>query len=473
MLSPLMTGEAVCNYLQIKKTKFHELLKTFFQAEAKKLQAVYDTMQTVSVPSTRGDGKEYTVDDMLKHIYHRVNRWTHASVDRFLSACAGKYKRALCEPGTAVGAIAAQSIGEPGTQMTLKTFHFAGVASMNITLGVPRIKEIINASKAINTPVITATLVNCRDEKAARMVKASIEKTTMGEIAEYIKEVYKEFEVKLAVRVDMKAVEALQLDADLQYIAQCIHNHPKMKVEHGRIQLHVRGNKHTIYVIVHSREFPVKDEKGPRSLHAEILRVKTLLPSVLIRGLRSIERAVISFDDKKREYSLMVEGNDLLGVMTTPGVDGMRTRSNHVADVEKYLGIEAARTTIINEIQYTMESHGMSIDSRHTMCLADLMTVKGDVLGITRFGLARMKSSVLMLASFEQTTDHLFEASAHSRSDRIDGVSECIILGVPISIGTGLFKLRQEGVPRIVNRQPRPLIDLRLDAKARKQIDVL
>jgi DNA-directed RNA polymerase III subunit RPC1 len=101
-----------------------------------------------------------------------------------------KYERALITPGESVGAIAAQSIGEPGTQMTLKTFHFAGVASMNITLGVPRIKEIINATKDISTPIIEAKLVNEDDLISARIVKGRIEKTVLGDIAEYIKEVY-------------------------------------------------------------------------------------------------------------------------------------------------------------------------------------------------------------------------------------------------------------------------------------------
>jgi len=84
-----------------------------------------------------------------------------------------------------VGALGAQSIGEPGTQMTLKTFHFAGVASMNITLGVPRIKEIINAAKTISTPIITATLTTDDDEVFARIVKARIEKTTLGEVRQW------------------------------------------------------------------------------------------------------------------------------------------------------------------------------------------------------------------------------------------------------------------------------------------------
>lgn len=86
-----------------------------------------------------------------------------------------------------MGALGAQSIGEPGTQMTLKTFHFAGVASMNITLGVPRIKEIINAAKTISTPIVTAALANDRDEKFARIVKGRIEKTTLGEVSREIR----------------------------------------------------------------------------------------------------------------------------------------------------------------------------------------------------------------------------------------------------------------------------------------------
>merc|ERR1712001_47709 len=108
------------------------------------------------------------------------------------------------------------------------------------------------------------------------------------------------------------------------------------------------------------------------------------------------------------------------------------------------LGIEAARKTIMKEIQYTMESHGMSIDRRHITLLADLMTCRGEVLGITRHGLAKMKESVLMLASFEKTSDHLFDAAYHGQEDAINGVSECIIMGIPMRVGTGLMEILQK-----------------------------
>jgi DNA-directed RNA polymerase III subunit RPC1 len=112
--------------------------------------------------------------------------------------------------------------------------------------------------------------------------------------------------------------------------------------------------------------------------------------------------------------------------------------------MHKTLGIETARSMIISEIMNIMEKHGMTIDRRHVMLMADLMTFKGEILGITRTGIAKMRDSVLMLASFEKTTDHLFDASFYGKKDKVEGVSECIIMGIPISIGTGIFKVIQQ-----------------------------
>ena len=108
------------------------------------------------------------------------------------------------------------------------------------------------------------------------------------------------------------------------------------------------------------------------------------------------------------------------------------------------LGIEAARQSIINQIKYTMETHGMKIDIRHLSLLADLMTFKGNVLGINRHGIHKMKSSSLMLASFEMTTDHLYNAAFMSKKDAIKGVSECIIAGNLVNLGTGAFDIIEQ-----------------------------
>lgn len=123
------------------------------------------------------------------------------------------------------------------------------------------------------------------------------------------------------------------------------------------------------------------------------------------------------------------------------GVDGTKTRSNHIMEMQSVLGIEAARLMISEEIKYVMKMYAITVDRRHLMLLSDVMTFKGEILGITRFGIAKMRESVLALASFEKTTDHLFDGAVHSRQENIVGVSECIIMGVPIPIGTGIFKL--------------------------------
>lgn len=163
---------------------------------------------------------------------------------------------------------------------------------------------------------------------------------------------------------------------------------------------------------------------------------------IVVRGVQSINRAAIRVDNQdSTKHYLMIEGEGLGDVMSTYGVDPKNTHSNNVFEMNKHLGIEAARLTIISEIRSTMENHGISIDNRHLMLLADLMTYRGEVLGITRFGLAKMKESALMLASFEKTADHLFDAAFFGQEDPILGVSESIISGMPMSLGTGFFDL--------------------------------
>ena len=355
-------------------------------------------------------------------------RITEAILCEFLQQCWEKYMRAKIEPGSAVGAVGAQSIGEPGTQMTLKTFHFAGVASMNVTLGVPRIKEIINAAKVINTPIIAATLVS-KSEQAARIVKGRIEKTYLGDVASVIEEAWSGSHTYLGVHIDMDAIQKLQLEVTLDDIKRAIVAAPRLKIRDERITLLPHKDRLRIYI------YP--DEKE-RDVYFTLKQLKRQLPKVVIKGIPLATRAVIS--DEKGERKLLVEGYGLKEVMTTEGVIGTQTQTNHIMEMQQVLGIEAARNSIYHEIDYTMASHGMSIDPRHVMLLADVMTYKGEVLGITRFGVAKMKDSVLMLASFEKTTDHLFDAALYGKSDSIAGVSESIIMGNPAqTVGTGMY----------------------------------
>lgn len=208
---------------------------------------------------------------------------TKSQFDRFIQMVWKTYHKVLITPGESVGAVAAQSIGEPATQMTLKTFHFAGVASMNVTLGVPRIKEIINATDKISTPIITASLVNYKDQISARFVKGRIEKTELGDIAEYIKEVYTPQGCYLSIKIDQKAIDALKLEVSIESIKQSIIKTPKIKVKEKNV------------TVVSNCKLHIEPYELSRDKMYFIMQVlKNKLPHVIIKGIPSIVRAVIS-----------------------------------------------------------------------------------------------------------------------------------------------------------------------------------
>lgn len=377
---------------------------------------------------------KYSIEDdtngTVAPVLLEPERITISQLVEFFHTCREKYMRAKIEPGTAVGALAAQSIGEPGTQMTLKTFHFAGVASMNITQGVPRIKEIINASKNISTPIITANLEVDDDPEFARRVKGRIEKTTLGEVSAYIEECYLPDECFILIKLDIERIRLLKLEVNAESICYSIMT-TRFKTKPKEVNV-----QSSTLITVHPNASKTTLNGAMQALHEA-------LPRVVIMGLPTVNRAVIHNDDSKGKtvYKLFVEGDNLREVMATQGVKGTQTTSNNTYEVFATLGIEAARSTIMSEIKLVMENHGMSIDHRHPMLVADLMTSRGEVLGITRHGLAKMKESVLNLASFEKTADHLFDAAYYGQKDAITGVSEAIIMGIPMSIGTGLFKM--------------------------------
>ena len=373
----------------------------------------------------------------------RVAKLSKPTLTAFVTACLQKYKKAQTEPGHAVGAVGAQSIGEPGTQMTLKTFHFAGVAGMSITQGVPRIKEIINASKLISTPVITCGLLSKQDPIAARVVKGRIEKTYLGSIMLWTSNEWSGSRQVIRFELDRERIDDLQLAVNPSEVIAAIRKYRKLK----NLINDLRFWRDTISISIKD-SIPAGRGASSSKVRQEdeyFLRVESvmrLLPEIPIRGYPGAQRVIIKKHedvDGKDSHELLVEGYGLKACMTTSGVDGTTTKTNSVMEMREVLGIEAARTTIISEIGEVMGD--MDIDPRHMQLLADVMTYKGEVLGITRFGLSKMKDSVLQLASFEKTPDHLFEAAWHLKKDKIEGVSECIIMGQSMTLGTGAFRV--------------------------------
>ncbi|KAH7171328.1 DNA-directed RNA polymerase III [Dactylonectria macrodidyma] len=387
------------------------------------------------------DGSQMTKPTAQIHS-DRTAKVAATTLRLFIQLCVQKYKRAHVEPGHAVGAIGAQSIGEPGTQMTLKTFHFAGVAGMSITQGVPRIREIINASKVISTPVITCPLLNNEQIEAAKVVKARIEKTYVSDAIRFIEDEWRSGEGNVVLQIDTDTLADMHLGIGVVDIARTICNQRKLKVspddvtiDGERIVIRIRDVSTTPAKRT-TRSKASSEDAGDLLLRANFLR--RVLPSISISGYGDATRALIETSEEST-HRVLVEGYGLQSCMVTEGVIGTKTRTNSVMECNQVLGIEAARTTIADEINQVMGY--MGIDHRHMQLLADVMTYKGEVLGITRFGLSKMRDSVLHLASFEKTPDHLFAAAAGMKTDQIEGVSEGIIMGQTMSLGTGAFQV--------------------------------
>ncbi|KAH9661166.1 DNA-directed RNA polymerase III subunit 1 [Citrus sinensis] len=381
---------------------FLNSLRKFFEGQQDKLDKKIKFVEDIG-----WDDKS----QILEEVTHKTSGITEKQLEVFIQTCFSRYHVKRVEAGTAIGAIGAQSI--------------------DITQGVPRIKEIINGAKRISTPIITAEL-ECNDnENAARVVKGRIEKTLLGQVAKSIKIVMTSRLASIVIALDMETIQDAHLCINADIVKESIVQTPKIKLK----QQHIK--------VLDFRKLEIFPPVDKSKIHFELYSLKNVLPMVIVKntrsyfvvfvskGIKTVERVVIAEKEKekrkvkengeKKKYRLLVEGTGLQAVMGAEGIDGCKTKSNHIFEVQQTLGIEAARICIIDEINETMKAHGMSIDKRHMMLLADLMTFRGEVLGITRFGIQKMDKSVLMLASFEKTADHLFNASVNGRDDRIEG----------------------------------------------------
>ncbi len=352
------------------------------------------------------------------------HRLTQAQLNKIIKEVEIAYDYSLVEPGEAVGAVAAQSIGEPGTQMTLKTFHFAGVAEFNVTLGLPRLIEIVDARRNPSTPTMNVFLdeEHRTDEKFAREVAQGIEQTRVERIAQSV-------EIDLA-----EGGIVVQLDSDLMENKGATAELVAERLENTRPTLgEVTRDGNRIIVTPELKE-------GEEAVHmAKLQKTFDKVRNALIKGQDGVKRVLIKKEGK--ELVLYTEGTNLKGVLRTKGVDTTRTVSNHIHEIAETLGVEAARQIIIDEAKSVLDEQGLDVDIRHIMLVADLMTATGEIRQIGRHGISGEQSSVLARAAFEVTVRHLIQASIIGEEDHLRGITENVILGQSIPLGTGSLDL--------------------------------
>ena len=322
------------------------------------------------------------------------------------------YERAYIEAGEAVGTVAAQSVGEPGTQMTMRTFHYAGVAELNVTLGLPRLIEIVDARKKISTPTMDIFFEEeyKNDEEFVRRLANKIGKSTINDILSDFNLEYADMQV--VATLDEDKIRQKRLDYD-DIIAHIIKQFKKVEVE-DNYKLTFKPRNPTI------REIRLLGDK---------------VRDLQISGTKGIGKVIIRKGDD--EWILHTEGSNLKAIFNEEGIDKARSTTNDIHEIETVLGIEAARNAIVYELNRTLSDQGLTVDIRHIMLVADMMTSEGVVKSIGRHGISGEKSSVLARAAFEETGKHLLHASIRGEMDDLTGIIENIIIGQPIPLGTG------------------------------------
>ena len=364
-----------------------------------------------------------TKDQMRKHLGDKTI--TDAQFKEILDRVNKEYQSTRIEPCEAVGVIAAQSIGEPGTQMTMRTFHYAGVAEINVTLGLPRLIEIMDARKEPSTPTMTVYLEPEYgvDRDKAREVSWQIEAAPLHEFGDITTDMEN---MHVIVHLNTKVCDKRKIS-------------PKEIMEVAPLKIRDRRHYRDFEYEVNEETATIIFTPKDRESYQNLFQLAEHVRNVIVQGIDDINRVVVR--KETGEYILYTEGSNLKDVFDIAGVDTTRTRTNNISEIAQVLGVEAARNAIIHEAQSTLNEQGILVDVRHIMIVADMMCMEGEVKQIGRHGIAGEKESVLSRAAFEVTVNHLLDAAVANETDELSGVTENVIVGQPIQLGTGDVKL--------------------------------
>jgi DNA-directed RNA polymerase subunit A" len=366
---------------------------------------------------------EKTKLDLMKYLQDR--EVSEEQFARILSDVETEYQKTRIEAAEAVGVVAAQSIGEPGTQMTMRTFHYAGVAEINVTLGLPRLIEIMDARKSPSTPTMTIHLLDqyAVNRDLAREVSWQIEAAPLHEFGDITIDMVN---MQVLVQLNTQVCERRKITVD-----EIMEKAPK--------KIRDRHHYRDFEFETNPKEANITFFPKNRESYQNLFQLAEYVRHVIVQGIDDIERVVVRKENG--EYILYTEGSNLKDVFEVRGVDTTRTRSNNIAEISEVLGIEAGRNAIIDEALSTLREQGISVDVRHIMLVADMMCMDGEVKQIGRHGIAGEKESVLSRAAFEVTVNHLLDAAVANETDILQGVTENVIVGQPIQLGTGDVKL--------------------------------
>jgi len=326
-------------------------------------------------------------------------------------------------PFEAVGVVCAQSIGEPGTQMTMRTFHYAGVAE-HVPTGLPRLIEIVDSKKEPKKPLIDIYLKKefCKSQQQAEKVASEVSAVVVSDIATVEDDLSSR---KISITYNERDGKALGVTfTALKNVISAIS--PDVKITDDKLVLKPSKKKG-------------EEESAVSSTARSVRKLANKLSETIVKGVKGIQRAVVLKHDN--EFFIRAAGFNITDAMQHPMVDPSRIYTNNIKEIEKVFGIEAARNAIIREMKTVLDMQRLFVDIRHIMLVADAMCFSGGIKSIGRHGLSGEKVGVLGRAAFEETVKHLVNASTFAEDENLIGVTENIIVGQTVPVGTGKIKL--------------------------------
>lgn len=381
---------------------------------------------------------------LKEEVYHTVEERdaTVEQADEIATVVANRYRETRVDPLDPVGVVSAQSIGEPGTQLTMNTFHYAGVAEIDVTQGLPRLIELVDARKTPDTPMMKVYLDEeyATDRELAHQVVWQIEATkilALGDVSTNVAD--------MVVTIDLNP-------ETLQERWPTVDDTEEIAAEVAEIIEDSLG--------VSTTQRGTDIQFGPEEpSYRDLLQLVEDLREITFKGLEEITRVVIRKeeveDGEGEEFVLYTEGSAFSDALEIEGVDASRSTCNNIHEIYRTLGVEAARETIIEETHNTLAEQGLDdVNVRHLMLVADIMTNRGTIESIGRHGIAGNKDSVLARAAYEVTVNHLLDAAIHGEVDDLNGVIENVIVGKPVEIGTGDVDLRMGSMTAEAEPEP-------------------
>ena len=336
------------------------------------------------------------------------------AVKKVLVNVKDEYENSLISPNEAIGVITAQSVGEPATQMTLNTFHFAGVATQSVE-GLPRIIEILDIKKTLEMPQMRIYLKKVYNENKVKLIASKIKET---KLSEFTKQVDIDLEnIQVNIELDMKHLKKVKYDFD--DLIPHLDKKVKKSAELEESLLIIKGTATSTLI--------------------DLMGMKENALNSIVYGIKGVKDISIVKEDE--EYLILTHGIAVKQVLNIDEVDPSRFYCTSIVDMHANFGIEAARKTIIKEIMDVVESQGLSINERHVLLIADIMTYTGEPKGMTRFGVIADKLNVMTRASFETPLKHISKGALTNQSNKLSSITENVMTNQMVYVGTGMPKV--------------------------------